>query len=76
MTIKVAIAGARGRMGTAAVQAIMESKDMEVVAALDYKYEGIIYHKTKVNEDASGIPFYTSFRPTWQLIQNQMSFLI
>ena len=40
MTIKVAIAGARGRMGSAAVKAIIKATNMEVVAALDYKYDG------------------------------------
>ena len=34
MTIKVAIAGARGRMGTAAVNAIIEATDMELVSVI------------------------------------------
>ena len=45
MTIKVAIAGARGRMGSAAVEAIMETEGMEIVAALDYKNEGLFLHE-------------------------------
>ena len=60
MTIKVAIAGARGRMGTAAVNAIREAADMELVSILDYKYEGMYLNGTVVNDDASGIPVYTS----------------
>ncbi len=61
MKIKVAVAGARGRMGTAAVEAIMKADNMEVVAAFDYKYEGKYIHSNLVNEDQSGIPIYTSF---------------
>lgn len=61
MTIKVAIAGARGRMGTAAVKAIKNATDMEIVAALDYKYEGLFLHDKEVNDDYTGIPIFTSF---------------
>lgn len=59
--IKVAIAGARGRMGTAAVKAISEATDMEIVAALDYKYDGLFIQGEEVSEDDSGIPIFTSF---------------
>lgn len=60
MIIKVAIAGARGRMGTAAVKAITEIPGMEIVAALDYKYEGLFLHGSEVLEEQMGIPIYTS----------------
>lgn len=59
--IKVVIAGARGRMGTAAIKAINNATDMEIVAALDYKYGGLFLHNNEVNEDSSGIPIFTSF---------------
>lgn len=59
MTIKVAIAGARGRMGGTAVLAAYEAADMEVVAALDYKHDGQFLHNETVNE-TEGIPIYTS----------------
>ncbi|AXH98881.1 4-hydroxy-tetrahydrodipicolinate reductase [Sporosarcina sp. PTS2304] len=59
MTIKVAIAGARGRMGGTAVLAAYEAADMEVVAALDYKHDGQFLHNETVN-DSEGIPIYTS----------------
>lgn len=61
MTIKVAIAGARGRMGVAAVEAILQVEDMEIVAALDYKHEGLYLHNNEVNNHQVGIPIYTSF---------------
>lgn len=60
MTIKVAIAGARGRLGSAALTAIMSAPNMKVVAALDYKYEGQYLHGTEVNDMPGGIPIYTS----------------
>ena len=43
MTIKVAIAGARGRIGKRGVKAIVKATNMEMVAALDYKYEGLVF---------------------------------
>lgn len=58
--IKVAIAGVRGRMGSAALTAITASPNMEVVAALDYKYEGMYLHNAVITEERGGIPFYTS----------------
>lgn len=61
MTIKVAIAGARGRMGTTAIQAIQGAADMVVVAALDYKYDGMYLHEGSVSESEPGIPIFTSF---------------
>lgn len=61
MTIKIAIAGARGRMGAAAVEAILKAEDMDIVAALDYKYQGRFLHDNCVNDDQVGIPIYTSF---------------
>lgn len=60
MTIKVAIAGARGRMGTAAVKAINSAEDMELVAILDYKYEGMYLKGTEVNGDTTGVQIFTS----------------
>ncbi|MFD1206386.1 4-hydroxy-tetrahydrodipicolinate reductase [Sporosarcina contaminans] len=58
--IKVAIAGARGRMGTTAIQAIEEAKDAQVVAALDYKYDGKYLHNSIIIDEEMGIPIYTS----------------
>ncbi|MBE1554131.1 4-hydroxy-tetrahydrodipicolinate reductase [Sporosarcina limicola] len=60
MTIKVAIAGARGRMGSAAVESILAAINIEVVAVLDYKYEGKYLHGTEVNDKLGGVPIYTS----------------
>ena len=61
MIIKVAIAGARGRMGIAAVKAIAEAEDMKIVAVLDHKFNGLFLHGNEVNENEGGVPIYTSF---------------
>lgn len=61
MTIKVVIAGARGRMGVEAVKAIQNTADLELVAVLDYKNEGLCLHVEEVNDNGVGIPIYTSF---------------
>lgn len=61
MMIKVAIAGARGRMGVEAVKAILKTADIDLVAVLDYKNEGLYLHKGQMNNVGEGIPIYTSF---------------
>ena len=40
MTIRVAIAGPRGKMGAEAVHTIIKNGKMELVAVLDYKEVG------------------------------------
>ena len=60
MTTKIAIAGARGRMGSAAVKAIGKAMNMEVIAALDYKYDGYYIQEGTVTNEPGGIPIYTS----------------
>lgn len=59
--IKIAIAGARGRMGAAAVEAIPKVEGMKIVAALDYKHEGLFLHGNQINSERNGIPIYKSF---------------
>lgn len=61
MTIKVAIAGARGRMGTEAVKAIDKTSDIEIVSILDYKHDGLYLDHEQVNSHEIGYPIYTSF---------------
>ncbi len=40
MTIRVAVAGAAGRMGREVIRAVHETEDMEVVAAIDRRHAG------------------------------------
>ncbi|WP_304649553.1 4-hydroxy-tetrahydrodipicolinate reductase [Sporosarcina sp. ACRSL] len=66
MKIKVAIAGARGRMGTTAIETIEAANDAEVVAALDYKYDGLHLHNGSINDGKHGIPIYTSLSKLYE----------
>lgn len=59
MTIKVAIAGARGKMGKEAVHTVMENADMELVAALDYKDIGATLAETGLFPESFQVPVFT-----------------
>ncbi|MBT2582060.1 4-hydroxy-tetrahydrodipicolinate reductase [Planococcus sp. ISL-109] len=59
MTIKVAIAGARGKMGKEAVHTVMENVDMELVAALDYKEIGKTLADTGLFPESFQVPVFT-----------------
>lgn len=61
MTIKIMLAGARGRMGTAAIEAISKLDEMKIVAALDYKNDGLFLHNNEVHDQEIGIPIFTDF---------------
>ena len=61
MSIKVAIAGARGKMGAEAVHTVMKSEKMELVAALDYKEVGNTLASLEFFPDTFEIPIYTDF---------------
>lgn len=69
MTIRVAIAGARGRMGSTAAAAITEAPDMEFVGALDYKYDGWYINEGTLIEKAHGVRVYTSLAELYQAHQ-------
>lgn len=68
MVVRVAIAGARGRMGATAISALAKTTDLQFVAVLDYKYEGQFLHNGEVSAEKSGVPIYTSFE---QLVEEQ-----
>lgn len=59
MTIRVAIAGARGRMGQEAVHTIMKNQGMELVAVLDYKEVGKTLADTKLFPSSYSTPVFT-----------------
>lgn len=69
MTIKVAIAGARGRMGSTAALAITEAPDMEFVGALDYKYDGWYINSGSLTQQQSGVRVYTSIAELAQQVR-------
>lgn len=60
MSIKVAIAGARGRMGSEALKAMLETSDMKIIAILDYKYDGQFLNEGEVNDQSIGVPIFTT----------------
>lgn len=59
MTIRVAIAGARGKMGQEAVHTVMKNKEMELVAVLDYKNIGETLAETDLFPDSYKVPVFT-----------------
>lgn len=61
MTIKVAIAGARGKMGIEAVHTVMKHDDMELVAVLDYKQVGETLADLDIFPTHYNVPVYTDF---------------
>ncbi|AMO84981.1 Dihydrodipicolinate reductase [Solibacillus isronensis B3W22] len=61
MTIRVAIAGARGKMGTEAVHTIMNNDGMELVSALDYKEVGTSLGLLEEFPNHYEVPIYTNF---------------
>ena len=60
--IRVAIAGARGKMGTEAVHTVMKREGMELVAVLDYKQVGATLAHLENFPDHYDIPIYTDFQ--------------
>lgn len=58
MTIRVAIAGARGKMGQEAVQTIMKDQNMELVSVLDYKEVGKTLADTNLFPPTFTVPIF------------------
>lgn len=58
MTIRVAIAGARGRMGQEAVHAVMKNQELELVSVLDYKKVGETLADTKLFPQTFTVPIF------------------
>lgn len=58
MTIKVAIAGARGKMGKEAVKTVLNRDGMTLVAALDYKPVGEKLSDLDIFPDTLDVPIY------------------
>lgn len=58
MTIKVAIAGARGKMGSEAVKTVINREGLELVAALDYKHVGESLSELEMFPPNLNVPIY------------------
>jgi len=61
MTIRVAIAGARGKMGIEAVHTVIKKQGMELVSVLDYKEIGSTLAELDIFPDSYIVPVYTDF---------------
>ncbi|MFP3917415.1 4-hydroxy-tetrahydrodipicolinate reductase [Lysinibacillus telephonicus] len=59
MTIRVAIAGARGKMGSEAVKTVCNRDGMELVAALDYKHVGESLAELEMFPPNLDVPIFT-----------------
>ncbi len=59
--IKVAIAGARGKMGAEAVHTMMKKDNVELVAVLDYKQAGETLASLELFPASYLVPIYTDF---------------
>lgn len=59
--IKVAIAGARGKMGIEAVHTMMQHEHIELVAALDYKNVAQMLGQLDVFPSSYEVPIFTDF---------------
>src|SRR5690606_40754028 len=62
MAIRVAIAGARGKMGQEAVHTVMKNDNMELVAVLDYKEIGASLADTSLFPDTYQVPVYMDLK--------------
>lgn len=60
--IKVAIAGARGKMGAEAVHTMMKKENVELVAVLDYKNIGSCLSDLECFPQSYKVPVYTDFK--------------
>lgn len=62
MTIRVSIAGARGKMGKEAVHTVMNNPDMELVSVLDYKEVGNTLADTNLFPSSYTAPVFTDLQ--------------
>lgn len=62
MAIRVAIAGARGKMGQEAVHTVMKTEGMELAAVLDYKEIGETLAETPLFPASYQVPVFTDLK--------------
>ncbi|MGI2327049.1 4-hydroxy-tetrahydrodipicolinate reductase [Planococcus sp. YIM B11945] len=62
MAIRVAIAGARGRMGQEAVHTVMKNSEMQLVSVLDYKEIGDTLEATNLFPPSYTAPVFTNLK--------------
>ncbi|WP_066384979.1 4-hydroxy-tetrahydrodipicolinate reductase [Neobacillus mesonae] len=65
-TVKIIIAGPRGRMGREAVNLVTNTEQFELVAVLDHKYDGIMLSDIEGFHFVSNVPVYTEIEKCLQ----------
>ncbi|MED4204196.1 4-hydroxy-tetrahydrodipicolinate reductase [Neobacillus mesonae] len=65
-TVKIIIAGPRGRMGREAVNLVTNTEQFELVAVLDHKYDGIMLSDIEGFHSISNVPVYTEIEKCLQ----------
>ncbi|AZU63131.1 4-hydroxy-tetrahydrodipicolinate reductase [Neobacillus mesonae] len=65
-TVKIIIAGPRGRMGREAVNLVTNTEQFELVAVLDHKYDGIMLSDIEGFHSVSNVPVYTEIEKCLQ----------
>lgn len=59
-TIKIVIAGPRGRMGSEAVKLISETNHFELTAVVDHKFDGMMLSDLEGFQTADSVPIFTN----------------
>lgn len=65
-TVKIIIAGPRGRMGREAVNLVMNTEHFELTAVVDHKYEGLMLSDIEGFQAVSNVPIYTDIEKCLQ----------
>ncbi|WP_462412017.1 4-hydroxy-tetrahydrodipicolinate reductase [Neobacillus sp. Marseille-QA0830] len=65
-TIKVIIAGPRGRMGREAVKMVTNTEHFVLIAVVDHKYDGMMLSDIEGFQTVSNVPVYTDIRKCLQ----------
>lgn len=65
-TVKIIIAGPRGRMGSEAVRLVSNTSDFELVAVVDHKNDGMMLSDLEGFHSIHNVPIYTDFETCLQ----------
>lgn len=67
-TVKIMIAGPRGRMGSEAVKMVMNTEHFELVAVVDHKYEGHMLSDLDGFHSIKNVPMYSTIEKGLQSV--------
>lgn len=65
-TIKIIIAGPRGRMGSEAVKLVSKTDHFELIAVVDHKYDGMMLSDIEGFQSIRNVPVYTNIEKCLQ----------